>query len=182
MSVPRLLRGLDQADAARFASGHLALLEELIETSGADDAALERGLAELAGGAEGAVELVAYGMTAAFRPQEADGESGRVQLLLGPDGTPDEAREFEVCLEIAAGSCRVVECDDAADSVIRISTPTFLRIAFKFLDGNDAYLAGLTDLTGDVFLATNLDQWFDVPSLVDYEAVAAGVFAAGEER
>jgi hypothetical protein len=162
MSVPRLLRGLDQADAARFASGHLALLEELIETSGADDAALERGLAELAGGAEG--------------------ESGRVQLLLGPDGTPDEAREFEVCLEIAAGSCRVVECDDAADSVIRISTPTFLRIAFKFLDGNDAYLAGLTDLTGDVFLATNLDQWFDVPSLVDYEAVAAGVFATGEER
>jgi len=150
---------LDDAEAARYVGRYLADLEKVV--GGADDAAIVRGLRALPGGAEGALGLVAAGIPEAFRPQYAGGETGRVLFFLETDGV-----DIPLCLEILPDGCRLIEPDEQAEAEIRVSLPTFLKIAFKFMDGNDAYVSGLTELKGDVFLATNLDRWFDVPTAV----------------
>jgi len=144
--------------AIREATDYLGLLEEIVGRSADEVEMLER-IRELPDGALGALGLIAFGIPATFRPDQAAGETGSVVFVLNFEG-----QEIQLCIEILPGECRVVETVEDAAAVIRISLPVFLRIAFKFIDGNDAYLGGLTDVTGDVFLATNLDQWFELPS------------------
>ncbi|MEV6104766.1 SCP2 sterol-binding domain-containing protein [Streptomyces sp. NPDC051940] len=157
--------GLDHDEALRRATDEMARLEALVE-SAADDAQLLARLAGLPGGPLGALALIVYGIPSAFRPEEAGAETGLVEFRIDVAGV-----EHGLRLSFGDGSCAVLAeaGPGRPDAVIMISVATFLRIAFKYLDGNDAYLRGETDLDGDVFLATSLDQWFAVPSVVDGE-------------
>lgn len=169
MTIPRPdFSGMSDDEALACATDFLARLEDVVGRT-PDDAEMLDGIRRLPEGTAGALGLILYGVPAIFRPDQAEGETGTVVFALD-----DGERTVRFCMEFLPGECRVAEPPADPDAVIRLSFAVFLRIAFKFMDGNDAYLAGLTDVTGDVFLATHLDQWFGVPgdALTD-EATAA---------
>jgi hypothetical protein len=158
--------GLDMAAAARHANDQLALLDDIAGAAVPDDAMAAR-LRDFPGGPYGALGLVLLGVPPSFLPGEADGETGTAQFDLDMlDGT-----RYRMSLEFRLDECRVGGPVDDPSVTVVLSLAVFLRIAFKYLDGNDAYLDGLTEVAGDVFLATRLDQWFDAPIREVAEAV-----------
>lgn len=149
----------EDAEIMRHAAEYLTLLDEIVGES-ADDAQMLTRLRGTAGGVSAALDLVAMGIPAAFRPEKAEGETGAVLFVIDADG-----EENRLCFEFLPDRCEPADPSVDCGTVITIRLTDFLRIAFKYIDGNDAYLDGLTEVTGDVYIGTNLDQWFDRPSV-----------------
>ena len=147
----------EEDDPAAFAARQLTRIEEIVATAPDDEAMFAR-LREMPGGVRGALALLTFGTPAAFRADLAGAETGSVVLVVDADG-----EEINTCIEIDDGACRIVAPVADPTTTIVLGAATFLRIAYKFMDGNDAHLNGLTEVTGDVFLATNLYEWFDTP-------------------
>ena len=147
----------EEADALAAAARLLRRIEDIVAATPGDEALLGQ-LRELPGGVRGALTLLTFGTPAAFRADLAGDETGTVVLIVDADG-----EEVRFCLRIEDGECRIVEPVADPTTTIALSAPTFLRVAYKFMDGNDAHLNGLTEVTGDVFTATNLYEWFDTP-------------------
>jgi hypothetical protein len=133
---------------------------ELMVVAEADDDALAENVASGAGGARQLVYFLADGMALAFAPDRANGESALIEFVVT---APDEQIPF--WLSMLPDAClREIDGSDP-DTVLRMSLATFLRIAFKRLTGVDAYLDGKIEASGDVVLATTMDEWFDLPDL-----------------
>lgn len=130
----------------------------IVESS--DDQELVRRIDELRGSIAGLLTFLADGVALAFVPERAQGEVGLVQMVVD---TPDGERE--VWMRISPDRCQAEAAGGEPDTVLRMSLATFVRIAFKDLTGADAYLEGLIEASGDVVLATTMDDWFDSPDL-----------------
>ena len=146
---------LTPAEIAAYAAQAQGIIE-----SSAGDEELTAALDAVPGGVVGLIRFLAQGMALAFSPDRAQGETGVVQIVVGTQGGP-----VEVWMEVTEQDCRSVETGSDPDTVLRMSSAVFLRIAFKFLTGVDAYLGGLIEASGDVVLATTMDEWFDSPDL-----------------
>lgn len=129
-----------------------------------DDAAHDEDLVArvhgFAGGSGHLLRFLADGMALAFNPERAAGETGLVQFAIADDASP-----MDLWLQIDVDACRSVEQGGEPDTVIGLPLAVFLRIAFKQISGADAYMDGLVHASGDVVLATTLDDWFDPPNL-----------------
>ncbi|MYS21706.1 hypothetical protein GA0115240_13476 [Streptomyces sp. DvalAA-14] len=160
VAVPDAAETTDGApdETLQYLAAYLALLDEIVGDSADNEEMLAR-LRATPEGVAGALELVTTGIPAAFRPEKAEGETGRVLFVIDTD-----TEQIRLCFEFLPDRCEAVPITDEFATTVRIGVADFLKIAFKYLDGNDAYLNGLTEVTGDVFIATNLDQWFDRPS------------------
>jgi hypothetical protein len=144
---------------------YFAALEQAVEQADDDDA-LNARVEGLDGGTDGLLHVLASGMALSFRPERAAGETGLVQFVVETRDGP-----VELWLDIRADDCRTLRRSTPPDTVITIALPVFLRIAFKRLTGADAYMDGQVRATGDVVLATSLDDWFDAPGAVIAEAL-----------
>lgn len=141
----------------RLVQQYLRDMDEVLLGSPADADVLAR-VHELPGGIEGAVTLIGIGLPAAFRPDLAAGEVGTVAFVLDADG-----EKLELYVELAPDECRVVAPTDQPTTIIQMPAATFLKVAFKQEDGNDAYLDGRVEVAGDILLAASFGEWFDRP-------------------
>lgn len=147
-------------------------LREAVGTARDDDEVLAEVLA-LPGGVDRLVDFFTSGMAAAFDSTRAAGETGVVQIVIQAEG-----RAFDLWLRIGGDACLATRRGSDADCVIRVPLPVFLRIAFKTTTGSDAFLQGQVSATGDVVLATALDDWFEAP---DVAAAAPPASDGGSE-
>lgn len=147
----------DAETAIRLVQQYLREMDEALLGSPGDAELLAR-VRRLPGGLDGAIALIGIGLPAAFRPDLAAGEVGTVAFLLDTEGA-----RVELYVELAPGECRVVPPPDQPTTVIAMPAATFLRVAFKQQDSNDAYLDGLVEVDGDIVLAASFGEWFDRP-------------------
>jgi hypothetical protein len=68
---------------------------------------------------------------------------------------------MELCVEVRPDRCRVIPAPPLPTSIVRMPAVTFLKIAFKVIDGTDAYMDGLIVADGDIVLAASFGEWFD---------------------
>jgi hypothetical protein len=134
---------------------YLSAVDEILQGSPSDDELLSR-VRGLPGGLLGAVTLIGFGLPAAFLPELAAGETGTVAFILDTDGEP-----MELCVEVRPDRCRVIPAPPLPTSIVRMPAVTFLKIAFKVIDGTDAYMDGLIVADGDIVLAASFGEWFD---------------------
>ncbi len=149
--------GADERDVEMLA--YARRLQAAVDESLGDEALLDR-VTSFAGGVDGLLRFLADGMARAFDPGRACGETGLVQFAIDVG-----ERTIELWLRIDADGCRSIEDGRDPDAIIAISLAVFLRIAFKRISGADAYVDGLVRASGDVVLATTLDDWFNPPDL-----------------
>jgi SCP-2 sterol transfer family len=155
-TVPHTMRDSEDTTVERVRA-YLQGIEDILQLP-LDDTDLLARVGALPGGISGAVEVIGIGLPAAFRADLAAGEIGTVAFVLDAEG-----EEIELHVELSPDRCRAVERSAQPTTVIKMPAATFLRVAFKQLDGNDAYMDGLVEVAGDIVLATGFGEWFDRP-------------------
>jgi SCP-2 sterol transfer family len=147
----------DTGTSVRLVREYLREMDEALLGS-PDEAEVLARVRGLPGGIEGAITMIGIGLPAAFRPDLAAGEVGTVAFILDADG-----KRLELHVELAPDRCRVVAPAGQPTTIIQMPAGTFLKVAFKQADGNDAYLDGLVEVEGDIVLAASFGEWFERP-------------------
>jgi len=150
-------RGIRIKSKTEF-SWYLETIEDILGES--SEAEIYSRLAEFPGGVHQAVDLIATGLPAAFIPERSGGETGAVLFTLDSD-----AETILLCVELRPDECVISNVPEKPRTVIRCSLAMFLKLAFKRLDGYEAYLDKKLNISGDIILAIGFDEWFDKPGI-----------------
>jgi hypothetical protein len=156
--LPDMLAGMSPEEVEAYLGG-------VSDVLGQDDDTVTATVAGLEGGIPRLIEFLAAGMTLAFRPERAEGQTGLVEIHIETPGG-----EIPLWLDIDLDEVRTAVTGTDPDTTVTVPLPVFIRIAFKRLSGADAYMDGMVRAAGDVVLATTLDEWFDAPDVAAAEA------------
>src|SRR5437867_8877919 len=105
---------------------------------------------------EGVLDEVFQGMTEAFLPDKAAGQSAVVQYDVTVAGEPHTYQ-----LNIAGGRCEVVKGRaDTPQVTLTLALPDFLRLVAGKLPPVQAFMSGKLKLQGDMMIATAMQGWF----------------------
>lgn len=123
------------------------------------EADLEARLHEWPGGIDAALDLVFDTLAQNFKPEAAGAEEGIFQYVVK---TTDGERPYEVVVKDK--TCTVGKGRAAEPNVeIGISATDFVRMSTGDLSGGDAFMTGKMQMSGDLFFAMKLQDWFEAP-------------------
>jgi putative sterol carrier protein len=127
-------------------------LAALIE--GRSDEEITRGVQQR--GVDAVMDDVFQGMTEAFLPEKAAGQSAIVQYDVTVAGEPHSYQ-----LNIGGGKCEVAKGRAGTPRVtLTLALPDFLRVVAGKLPPVQAFMTGKLKLQGDMMIATAMQTWF----------------------
>jgi len=128
-------------------------LSEILENR--SDAEILTTVTEL--GLESSLEKVFEGMTKAFLPAQATGQSAVVQWDINAGGAVHTYQ-----LKVADGKCTATKgSGEKARVTLGVDLPTFLRVITGKINGQQAFFNGKLKLAGDMMFAMTQEKWFD---------------------
>ncbi len=95
-------------------------------------------------------------MAEAFDPSSAAGQSAVIQYDIE---TPTGKAQYQ--LKVDGGECTVSKtCDETPRVTLMLNIPNFLRMMTGELNGQQAFMAGQLEISGDIMFSQNIAQWF----------------------